>query len=156
MQRTHHYQVEVAWTGNRGQGTTGYRAYDRTLEVRARGKPLIPGSSDPAFRGEPERWNPEDLLVASLSQCHMLWYLHLAAVAGVAVVAYHDSAEGTMLEGDDGGGRFTEVMLRPAVTVASAEMADKADSLHARAHELCFVANSVNFPVRHQPTTTVA
>jgi organic hydroperoxide reductase OsmC/OhrA len=156
IQRTHRYQVEVAWTGNRGQGTTGYRAYDRTLEVRGRGKPPIPGSSDPVFRGDPERWNPEELLVASLSQCHMLSYLHLAAVAGVVVLAYADSAEGTMLERDDGGGRFTEVVLRPVVTVASAEMADKADGLHDRAHELCFIANSVNFPVRHQPTTTLA
>jgi organic hydroperoxide reductase OsmC/OhrA len=156
MQRTHRYHVEVTWTGNRGQGTTGYRDYDRTLEVHGDGKPPIPGSSDPVFRGEPERWNPEELLVVALSQCHLLWYLHLAAVAGVVVVAYADSPEGTMVEGDDGGGRFTEVVLRPSVTVAGADMVDKAASLHARAHELCFIANSVNFPVRHEPTTTVA
>jgi organic hydroperoxide reductase OsmC/OhrA len=156
MQRTHRYHVEVTWTGNRGQGTTGYRDYDRTLEVRGDGKPPIPGSSDPVFRGEPERWNPEELLVVALSQCHLLWYLHLAAVAGVVVVAYADSPVGTMVEGDDGGGRFTEVVLRPSVTVAGADMVDKAASLHARAHELCFIANSVNFPMRHEPTTTVA
>jgi len=156
MERTHNYQVEVAWTGNRGQGTSSYRAYDRTNEVRGQDKPSIPGSSDPAFRGVPERWNPEELLVAALSQCHMLWYLHLAAVAGVVVIAYADAAEGTMVERSDGGGRFTEVILRPVVTVASEDMADKAAGLHGRAHELCFIANSVNFPVRHQPTTTVA
>ncbi|HZD37575.1 MAG TPA: OsmC family protein [Actinomycetes bacterium] len=156
MQRTHRYHAEVAWTGNRGEGTASYRAYDRASEVRGDGKPPIPGSSDPAFRGDAERWNPEELLVVALSQCHMLWYLHLAAVSGVVVAAYTDSAEGTMLEGDDGGGRFTEVILRPVVTVASADMADKADSLHHRANELCFIANSVNFPVRHEPTTSVA
>jgi organic hydroperoxide reductase OsmC/OhrA len=155
MRRSHRYQVEVAWTGNRGPGTTSYRAYDRTNEVRAHGKPVIPGSSDPAFRGQAERWSPEDLLVASLSQCHMLWYLHLAAAAGVVVVAYADNAEGIMLEGSDGGGHFTEVTLRPVVTVAAADMADKAADLHGRAHELCFIANSVNFPVRHEPTVTL-
>lgn len=157
MQRTHRYQVDVAWTGNRGEGTSGYRAYDRAHEVRSQGKPAIPASSDPAFRGDRARWNPEELLVASVSQCHMLWYLHLAADAGVVVVAYADSAEGTMLEDSAGGaGRFSEVVLRPVVTVASADMADKAAGLHGRAHELCYIANSVNFPVRHQPTTTVA
>jgi organic hydroperoxide reductase OsmC/OhrA len=156
MQRTHRYHVDTAWTGNRGEGTTSYRAYDRASEARGDGKPPIPGSSDPAFRGDPERWNSEELLVVALSQCHMLWYLHLAALAGVVVVDYTDSADGTMLEGDDGGGRFTEVVLRPVVTVASADMADKAASLHGRANELCFIANSVNFPVRHEPTTAVA
>jgi len=154
MQRTHRYQVEVAWTGNRGQGTSDYRSYERANEVRVQGKPTIAGSSEPVFRGDRARWNPEELLVAALSQCHMLWYLHLAADAGVVVVAYADSAEGTMLE--DGAGRFTEVVLRPVVTVAGAEMVDKAAGLHGRAHEHCFIANSVNFPVRHQPTTTVA
>jgi organic hydroperoxide reductase OsmC/OhrA len=153
IERTHHYRTEVTWTGNRGHGTSSYRAYERAHEVRNLGKPTILGSSDPVFRGDPARWNPEELLVAALSQCHMLWYLHLAADAGVVVVAYADSAEGTMTE--DGGGRFTEVMLRPVVTVASPEMAERAAELHRRAHELCFIASSVNFPVRQQPTTTV-
>jgi organic hydroperoxide reductase OsmC/OhrA len=156
-QRAHHYRVEVSWTGNRGEGTAGYRAYDRSNQVGSEGKPPIPGSSDPAFRGEADRWNPEELLVASLSQCHMLWYLHLASVAGVVVVAYSDSPEGTMIEDlPAGGGRFSEVILRPAVTVASAEMVERAAPLHQRAHELCYIANSVNFPVRHEPVTTVA
>ena len=157
MQRTHRYQVEVTWTGNRGEGTGHYRAYERAHEVRAGDKPPILGSSDPAFRGDPSRYNPEELLVAALSQCHMLWYLHLAADAGVVVVAYVDAAEGTMREDrPGGGGRFTEVVLRPRVTVAAADMTDKAAGLHDRAHELCFIASSVNFPVRHEPTTTVA
>jgi organic hydroperoxide reductase OsmC/OhrA len=156
-QRTHHYRVEVAWTGNRGGGTSGYRAYDRTNQVSAHGKPPIPGSSDPAFRGDAGRWNPEELLVASISQCHMLWYLHLASEAGVVVVAYSDSAEGAMVEDlPAGGGRFSEVVLHPAVTVASVDMVERAGELHHRAHELCYVANSVNFPVRHEPVTTLA
>ena len=115
--RRHRYEVAVAWTGNDGSGTSGYRAYRRDHEIAAPGKPSIAGSSDPAFRGDPARWNPEDLLVASLSSCHMLWYLHLCAVAGIVVTAYRDDAEGVMEEGADGGGRFTQVTLRPAVTV---------------------------------------
>lgn len=156
-QRAHHYRLEVDWTGNRGQGTSGYRAYDRSHQVGGEGKPPIPGSSDPAFRGEPDRWNPEELLVASLSQCHMLWFLHLAAVAGVVVVAYTDQPEGTMIEDlPSGGGRFSEVVLRPLVTVADAAMVERAGALHERAHQLCYIANSVNFLVRHEPVTAVA
>src|SRR6266568_200251 len=156
MAVTHHYELNVRWTGDAGTGTTDYRSYRRDHEILGAGKPVILGSSDPAFRGDAARWNPEELLVASLSQCHMLWYLHLAASAGVVVVAYTDAAEGTMLETGDGGGHFTEVVLGPVVTVASPEMADKAAGLHGRAHQLCYIANSVNFPVRHQPTTAVA
>jgi organic hydroperoxide reductase OsmC/OhrA len=153
--KAHRYAVEVSWTGNRGQGTASYRAYARDHVLRADGRPPIPGSSDPVFRGDPERWNPEQLLVASLSQCHLLWYLHVCAVSGVVVVAYQDRAEGVMMEGEDGGGRFTEVTLRPVVTVAEASMAASALELHDRAHELCFIANSVNFPVRHEPEIRV-
>jgi organic hydroperoxide reductase OsmC/OhrA len=157
-QRAHHYRVEVAWTGNRGEGTSGYRAYGRSHQVvGGDGKPPILGSSDPAFRGEADRWNPEELLVASLSQCHMLWFLHLAAVAGVVVVAYTDRPEGTMIEDlASGRGRFSEVVLRPAVTVADAGMVERAGPLHERAHQLCYIANSVNFLVRQEPATTVA
>jgi organic hydroperoxide reductase OsmC/OhrA len=149
--RAHRYEATVVWTGNRGEGTTSYRAYARDHEVTADGRPAIAGSSDPVFRGDPERWNPEQLLVASLSQCHLLEYLHLCAVSGVVVVAYEDHPEGVMKETEDGGGHFTEVTLRPVVTVADASMTDAARELHARAHELCFIANSVNFPVRHEP-----
>jgi organic hydroperoxide reductase OsmC/OhrA len=152
----HSYRVTVAWTGNRGEGTASYRGYDRANEVRADGPPVIPGSSDPAFRGDRERWNPEQLLVASLSQCHLLWFLHLAAEAGVVVTGYHDDASGTMVTDGTGGGRFTEVVLRPRAEVAEAGMVDRATELHKRANELCFVANSVAFPVRHEPQTSVA
>jgi organic hydroperoxide reductase OsmC/OhrA len=166
VSKHHSYRVAVSWTGNRGEGTSGYRAYDRSHEVtagpaeeahasRGRGRPEpIAGSSDPAFRGDPERWNPEQLLTASLAQCHMLWYLHLCAVAGVVVTEYADDAVATMTEDADGGGRFTEVVLRPSVTVSSPEMIEKANGLHREAHQMCFIARSVNFPVRHEPVVT--
>jgi organic hydroperoxide reductase OsmC/OhrA len=164
----HSYRVSVSWTGNRGEGTSGYRAYDRSHEVAAgpadrahaspgRGHPPpIAGSSDPAFRGNPDRWNPEQLLTASLAQCHMLWYLHLCAVAGVVVTAYRDDAVATMTEDADGGGRFTEAVLRPHVTVSSPDMIEKANGLHRDAHDKCFIARSVNFPVRHEPVVAAA
>jgi len=156
MPRTHSYGVSVTWTGNRGTGTSGYRDYGREHDVTADGRPAIAGSSDPLFRGDPVRWNPELELVAALSQCHMLWYLHLCAAAGVVVTGYTDQAGGTMAEDGDGGGRFTEVVLRPRVTVASAEMTQAAAGLHREAHAKCFIANSVNFPVRHEPVIAVA
>jgi organic hydroperoxide reductase OsmC/OhrA len=153
--KEHLYTAVVRWTGNRGEGTASYRSYGREHEVEAEGKPAIPGSSDPGFRGDPQRWSPEELLVASLSQCHLLWYLHLCAVNGVVVTAYEDRPEGRMAETEDGGGRFTEVVLRPAVAVAGEGMVERARELHEDAHRLCFVANSVNFPVRHEPTVAV-
>jgi organic hydroperoxide reductase OsmC/OhrA len=154
--KTHRYEVTVVWTGNQGEGTASYRAYARDHEVTGDGTPSIPGSSDPTFSGDPERWNPEQLLVASLSQCHLLSYLHLCAVSGVVVVAYEDHPDGVMIETEDGGGRFTEVTLRPVVTVAEASMTETALELHGRAGELCFIASSVNFPVRHEPEIHVS
>jgi organic hydroperoxide reductase OsmC/OhrA len=153
---THHYTLTVTWTGNRGAGTTGADTYNRDHVIAAAGKPDLPGSADPSFRGDPTRWNPEELLVASLSQCHMLWYLGLAAAAGVVVVDYRDEPTGTMTEHPDGAGEFTEVVLRPTVTVAEAAMAERAAALHARAHAKCFVARSVNFPVHHRPSVVTA
>ena len=155
--KEHRYVVAVEWTGNSGAGTAGYRAYARRHEITAPGtaKPAIPGSSDPAFRGDRARWNPEELLVASLAACHKLWYLHLCAEAGVVVTGYVDRAEGTMVEEADGGGRFTRVVLRPAVTVAPGSDVDRARALHDRAHALCFIARSVRFPVEHEPDVRV-
>jgi organic hydroperoxide reductase OsmC/OhrA len=152
----HGYEVEVHWTGNTGGGTTGYRDFERSHDMRVEGKPVLTGSADPAFRGDASRWNPEELLVSSLSQCHMLWYLHLAAVAGVVVVDYTDRATGTMVMAPDGGGDFTEVVLHPEVTVRSADMVEKAGPLHAEANAKCFIARSVRFPVHHEPRTVVA
>jgi organic hydroperoxide reductase OsmC/OhrA len=154
VHRRHTYDVSVSWTGNRGTGTSGYRAYDRDHDVSAEGLPAIAGSSDPAFRGDPGRWNPELELTAALSQCHMLWYLHLCAAAGVVVTSYTDNAHGIMTETVDGGGRFVEVVLRPRVTVAAAEMIETATNVHKDANAKCFIANSVNFPVRHEPVIT--
>jgi organic hydroperoxide reductase OsmC/OhrA len=153
--REHRYAVRVDWTGNLGTGTSGYRAYSRDHTIGAGAKPAIPGSSDPAFRGDPARWNPEDMLVASLSACHQLWYLHLCATAGIVVTAYADEAEGVMEEGPDGGGQFSSVVLRPRVTLAPGSDAAKALALHHDAAEKCFIARSVNFPVRHEPAVEV-
>ena len=155
MKREHTYTLSLTWTGNKGTGTSGYRDYERSHILSKEGKPDIVGSSDPAFRGDSSRYNPEELLVASLSSCHMLWFLHLCADEGVIVLEYTDQATGTMIETEDGGGRFREVTLKPQVTVAEEQMARKLDALHKRAHELCFIANSVNFPVHHEPACRV-
>jgi organic hydroperoxide reductase OsmC/OhrA len=155
MSRRHHYETTLTWTGDRGQGTADYRAYGRDHETTADGRPPLAGSADRAFRGDAERWNPELLLVAALSQCHLLSYLHRCALAGVAVVGYEDAASGVMAEDGDGGGRFEEVVLRPLVTVAEASMAERAAELHHEAAQRCFIAASVNFPVRHEPRVIV-
>ncbi|MGC9669344.1 OsmC family protein [Planosporangium sp. 12N6] len=155
MPRTHTYELTVTWTGDRGTGTASYRGYSRAHEVTAAGPPPLPGSSDPTFRGDPDRWNPEQLLVAALSQCHMLAYLHVCAVAGVVVTGYTDTPRGVMAETADGGGHFTEVALRPRVTVTSPDMVERATALHEDAHRVCFIAGSVNFPVRHEPIVAV-
>lgn len=144
--RQHSYAVRIEWTGNDGEGTKSYRSYRRDHTIGADGKSTIAASSDPAFRGDATRFNPEDLLVASLSGCHMLTYLHLCAVNGVNVVAYRDDASGVMCEREDGGGAFAQVELRPKVTISMGDRA-KALQLHEKAHHLCFIANSVNFPV---------
>ena len=150
--KTHRYAVTVQWTGNTGTGTSGYRSYERRHEISAGAqKPSIPGSSDPAFRGDAARWNPEELLVASLSACHKLWYLHLCADAGIVVVDYIDHAEGVMEETSDGSGQFQRVTLHPLVTVAPGSDMAKARELHEAAHAKCFIARSVNFPVEHEP-----
>lgn len=155
MSQEHSYSVNVCWTGNIGTGTSGYRDYKREHEISASGKPPIPASSDPAFRGDKTRYNPEELLVASLSACHMLWYLHLCAEAGIVVVEYQDDANGTMTETEDRGGYFTEVTLRPAVKVSAGADPELARNLHDQAHHLCFIANSVNFPVLCEPSLVV-
>ena len=145
--KAHRYKVTVAWTGNRGTGTSRYDAYGREHILSASGKPDIPGSSDPSFRGDPARWNPEELLLGSISACHKLWYLHLCSSAGIVVVDYVDHAEATMREDGDGGGRFSEAVLKPQIVLAAGCDAEVARRLHDDAHAKCFVANSLNFPV---------
>ena len=156
MGSDHTYAVMVRWTGNRGSGTSSYRGYDRDHEIAVAGKPVLAGSSDPAFRGDAARHNPEELLVASLSACHMLWYLHLCTVAGVLVTDYEDRAEGELVVAADGGGRFRRVVLRPKITLAPGSDAAKAGEIHEEAHVKCFIAASVNFPVEHEPEVVVA
>lgn len=151
----HRYRLTAEWTGNRGTGTSGYRDYDRSVTISTAGKPDLLASADRPFRGDPARWNPEDLLVAALAQCHLLSYLHACVQAGVVVVAYRDEATGTMRQQGEGGA-FVEVVLHPRVTVADASMVDAALAAHDRAHEWCFIANSVNFPVRHDAAVDVA
>jgi organic hydroperoxide reductase OsmC/OhrA len=152
----HRYALTVTWTGNTGDGTATYRGYRRTHTVTAEGPPELLGSSDRTFHGDPERWNPEQLLVASLSQCHMLSYFHVCIGVGVVVTEYVDRPTGSMRTGSDGGGRFTEVVLHPEVTVAEDSMVEAATEAHHRAHQICFVANSVNFRVHHEPVIRIA
>lgn len=153
--REHRYAVALTWTGNHGKGTSTYRAYGRDHRLSVPGKPPLEGSSDPAFRGDPERWNPEELLVAALAACHQLWYLHVCAAAGITVTAYADEALGVMEETADGAGQFRRVLLRPRVTVAPGADLERAQVLHDEAHARCFIARSVNFPVEHDATVYV-
>ena len=148
--KEHHYQVTVKWTGNKGNGTQTYKSYDRSYEMSSTNKPTILGSSDPAFLGDNSRWNPEDLLLASASACHKLWYLHLCAVDGISVLSYIDEAEGTMREGEKG--KFTNITLKPKITIRDSDDVNRAMELHHKAHELCFIANSLNFPIECIPT----
>ena len=152
----HRYTLTVTWTGNTGEGTSTYRGYKRTHKVEAEGPPELLGSADRTFHGDRERWNPEQLLLASLAQCHMLSYLHVCAGAGVVVTQYVDRPTGSMMTEADGSGRFTEVVLHPEIVVADKSMIEAAKEAHHRANELCFIANSVNFLVRHEPAVRVS
>lgn len=151
MTKQHLYKSLLHWTGNKGQGTLDYKVFERSYTIAVDNKPDILGSSDPSFRGDATRYNPEELLVASLSSCHMLWYLHLCAISGVIVVSYSDAAVGTMIENPQDGGRFTQVVLNPKVTVKESAMIEKAMALHKQANRHCFIANSVSFEVKHIP-----
>jgi organic hydroperoxide reductase OsmC/OhrA len=149
----HRYDVQISWTGNTGQGTAHYGAYRRDHEISAPNKQVpIPGSSDPVFRGDPSRYNPEELLLAALSACHMLWVLHLCADAGITITAYFDEPFGLMTENPDGSGHFTEVTLRPSMKITESSKIEDAKALHHRAHALCAIAHSVNFPVLCTPS----
>ncbi|MCW1873053.1 OsmC family protein (plasmid) [Erwinia sp. INIA-01] len=153
-QREHHYRVNIEWVGNKGQGTESYKAYSRDFTISALNKAEISGSSDPAFLGDKSRWNPEDLLLASASACHKLWYLHLCAEAGISVCAYLDRAEGSMIDGDRG--HFTRITLRPEIVIREGDDIQLATDLHHQAHEQCFIANSLNFPIECQPVISTS
>ena len=155
--RTHCYRVTNRWTGNLGTGTSHYRAYSRAHELSTPKKIApIAGSSDPLFRGDPARYNPEELLVGALSACHMLWALHYCADAGIVVTDYVDEAAGEMVERPDGAGEFTRVVLRPRMTISDAARVEDAIAIHARVHKVCAIARSVNFSVQCEPAITAA
>jgi len=153
--KQHSYTSQIVWTGNNGTGTDHYKNYERSHTIKVTNKPIIEGSSDPAFRGDSAKYNPEDLLLSAVSSCHMLWYLHLCTTQHIIVEEYIDNAEGIMLEEHDGKGYFTQVTLRPVVIVKTEDMVEKAIELHNKANEYCFIANSVNFPIRHCPIVRV-
>ena len=154
MSKEHTYETNLVWTGNLGNGTKTYTGYSRAHEISGcsgDGKDVIRASADPIYRGEASRYNPEELVVAAISGCHMLWYLHLCADAGVVVVDYEDAAAGVLTETDDGNGKFAEVTINPRVTITKESDAELAKTLHHKAHEFCFIANSMNFPVKFEP-----
>jgi organic hydroperoxide reductase OsmC/OhrA len=153
---THHYDLHLVWQGNLGTGTATYEGYSREHTIRITGKPDLLVSADPAFRGDPALHNPEDQLLAALSSCHLLTYLALCARARIVVTHYSDRAAGTLQLTRDGGGHFTEVVLRPEVLVSDAAMLEKARVFHGEVHKYCFIARSVNFPVRCEPIVRVA
>ncbi len=155
MSGDHHYTIELDWTGNRGTGTSAYGAYSRDHMVSVEGKPPVPGSSDPAFMGDAARYNPEDMFLASIASCHMLWFLHLASAAGITVTAYRDRASGVMKTNPDGSGEFTSVTLSPAVVITDARRSEEAKSMHDKVGSLCFIARSVKVPIYHKVRVTV-
>jgi organic hydroperoxide reductase OsmC/OhrA len=155
MNKLHNYKATINWTGNSGTGTSSYQSYSRNHTVQVEGKAEILCSSDPAFSGDPARYNPEEMLLASLSSCHMLWYLHLCSAAGIVVVSYTDNATGIMEETADGSGKFTVVTLNPNVTITNNSDKNTAEYLHEKANRLCFIANSVNFTVAHNVTIII-
>lgn len=154
--KNHNYHVKVQWTGNEGFGTKSYKSYNRNHEIVIDEKyDTIKGSSDPSFMGEPTRYNPEELFLSSLSSCHMLWYLHLCSANKISVMAYEDMATGTMEEMENGSGKFVEVLLAPSVIITDINHLSKALDLHKQANEMCFIANSCNFEVKHTPTIRI-
>lgn len=155
MSKQHYYSTTINWTGNKGEGTARYDAYERSHTLSIDNKPDLLCSSDIPFRGDGTKHNPEDMLLASLSSCHMLWYLHLCADAGIVVTGYTDNARGTMVQVAGGGGHFEEVVLHPVVTITDAARIADANALHDEAHKKCFIANSCNFPVKYEPKCTV-
>jgi len=156
MSKNHQYNIDLEWRGNEGSGTSSYRGYSRDYTVAADGKPIIFGSSDPAFLGDSTRHNPEDMFLASIASCHMLWYLHLASSAGIVVVSYRDNAMGVMNTNPDGSGEFTSVTLSPSLVITDASRTGEAKALHDKVGDLCFIARSINVPIHHDVTIEAA
>lgn len=152
MSKTHHYAMHLVWTGNNGEGTSTYRSYERSYTISIKNKPDFFGTSDPVFRGDAAKHNPEELVVMALSSCHLLSYLHLCAINGIVVYEYTDDAAGTLVEDSVRGGFFTEVILNITMTITDISKKERALELHHDANKLCFIANSVNFPIKHNVT----
>ena len=152
MSKQHDYTTRIIWTGNRGEGTKTYRGYDRSWDIATPGKPIIHCSNDPLLGGDAALPNPEDLLLSSLSACHMLWYLHLASVAGITILSYQDDPVAVGESSLNGAGRFLQATLRPHILVRAGDDLADADAIHHRIHEFCFIARSVNFPVHYRAT----
>ena len=155
MAHEHNYKLTAVWTGNKGDGTKNVRTYDRSHTVSIQGKPDLFLTTDNPAVGDKSKLNPEDLLVSALSSCHMLSYLYLCSLEGVVITSYLDNATGIMIENESGGGKFKEVTLNPIVSVTEESMVEKAIALHHKAHEICYIANSVNFEVKCNPTCTI-
>ncbi len=155
MAKKHEFPSRIVWTGNRGTGTSAYKAYDRTWDMTVQDKTVLHCSNDPLLGGDPSKYNPEDMLIASVASCHMLWYLHLCSVAGVTVLAYEDNPIGVGESEPDGTGRFLEAILKPKITITADSDAEKAVSIHDEIHNYCFIARSINFPVRYEPEILV-
>lgn len=151
MAKHHDFTTAISWTGNRGSGTSAYRAYDRTWDIAVPGKPVVHCSNDPMLGGDPTLMNPEDLMLSALSACHMLWYLHLASEAGIAVQAYTDTPIGQGESTPDGAGRFVRATLHPRIEVPTGTDLARAEAIHHEIHKVCFIARSVNFPVDYAP-----
>ncbi|MCC5928730.1 MAG: OsmC family protein [Cyclobacteriaceae bacterium] len=149
--KAHNYALNLRWTGNTGNGTKNYTGYERSYQIDISGKPSLEGSSDPSFRGDRSKYNPEELFLMSIAACHMLWYLHLCADAGITVISYEDQASGTMMEAANGSGSFERVILKPSVAIVEKGKKEQATILHKKANAMCFIANSCNFPILHEP-----
>lgn len=152
---SHSYSLKLDWQGNKGTGTSSYRAYSRDYSISMDGKPDMPGTSDPAFLGDPAKHNPEDMFLASVASCHMLWYLHLASTAGIVVTAYEDNAEAEMTMNKDGSGQFSSVTLKPSVTITDVSKAKLAEKIHGDVGAMCFIARSINVPIYHEATIKI-
>ena len=155
--KEHHYTINIKWTGDEGKGTKDYKSYNRNHSISNPSKySEILGSSDPSFRGDKTKYNPEDLFLSSIASCHMLWYLHLCSVNQIVVTSYSDNATGTMEESKNGSGKFKEVTLHPLVTIQDEHQIKKAAELHSQANEMCFIANSCNFKIGHESKIIIA
>jgi organic hydroperoxide reductase OsmC/OhrA len=150
-----HYYSKLVWSGAALGATKSVEAYSREFRAEINGKSALLGSADPAFHGDPALHNPEDLLMVALSACHMLSYLAVCAHAGILVASYEDSAVGTLAR-RDGRLRFIDVLLRPKVMLGDGSDIAKAKAMHEKAHDICIIGNSVNFPVRHEAEVTFA